>query len=187
MQEFSLYFRIGMEHILSFEGLDHLLFIVALSAVFQFQDWKRVVVLITAFTIGHSLTLALATLGWIVAPSYWIELLIPLTIITTSISNLFKTKSNLTIHYFFALFFGLIHGMGFSSSLRAMLGGKSLLLPLLGFNLGLELGQVVVVFLFLILSLIFVKLMSVSPRDWKMVVSSIILGAACMMIKERVF
>lgn len=187
MNEFSLYFGIGVEHILSFGGLDHLLFIVALTAVYQWQDWRKLLVLITAFTMGHSLTLALATLGWIVAPSYWIELLIPITIAATSISNLFKAEKKLNINYTMALLFGLIHGMGFSASLRALLGGQSLLIPLLGFNLGLETGQAVVVFLFLMLSLIFVKLLSVSPRDWKMVISSIIIGAASMMIKERIF
>jgi len=187
MQEFRLYFGIGVEHILSFEGLDHLLFIVALTAVYQWGDWRRLLALITAFTVGHSITLACAALGWIAAPSNWIELLIPVTIAITSASNLFKPVKNLNFGYPMALFFGLIHGMGFSASLRAMLGGHSLLIPLAGFNLGLEAGQTAVVFLFLMLSLIFVKFMSVSPRDWKMTVSSAILGAACMMIKERIF
>src|SRR6218665_2504220 len=103
MQAFRLYFGIGVEHILSFEGLDHLLFIVALT---------------TAFTVGHSITLACAALGWIAAPSNWIELLIPVTIAITSASNLFKPVKNLNFGYPMALFFGLIHGMGFSASLR---------------------------------------------------------------------
>src|SRR6218665_3025866 len=123
MQEFRLYFGIGVEHILSFEGLDHLLFIVALTAVYQWGDWRRLLALITAFTVGHSITLACAALGWIAAPSNWIELLIPVTIAITSASNLFKPVKNLNFGYPMALFFGLIHGMGFSASLRAMLGG----------------------------------------------------------------
>ncbi|MBS1488122.1 MAG: HupE/UreJ family protein [Bacteroidetes bacterium] len=192
MGEFSIYFVLGREHILDYaNGYDHILFVVVLCALYTWSDWKRVLVLVTAFTIGHSITLALATLGVISVNSNLIEFLIPLTIFVTALSNIFK-KENLAsqpkiqINYLFALFFGLIHGMGFSNYLRALLGkSSSILSPLLAFNLGLEFGQIIVVTLFLTISYILVKWLKVSQRDWKMVISSAIAGIALILMKDR--
>jgi len=156
MSEFSLYFGLGKEHILDYlNGYDHILFVLALCAVYSVHDWKKILVLITAFTIGHSITLALATLEIISVKGELIEFFIPLTIFITSFSNLFREeksieKSRVQINYVFALFFGLIHGLGFSNFLRSLLGkDQNIISQLLAFNLGLELGQIIVVALFL--------------------------------------
>src|SRR5712671_4887226 len=120
MGEFPLYFGLGREHILDYvNGYDHILFVLALCAVYLVHDWKKILILVTAFTIGHSITLALATLSIITVNAGRIEFLIPLTIFVTAIANLFRKEEALNqkpiqINYFFALFFGLIHGMGFS-------------------------------------------------------------------------
>jgi len=194
MGEFRPYFDLGKEHILDYaNGYDHILFIVALCALYLFRDWKRVLVLVTAFTIGHSLTLALATLNIISVNSKLIEFLIPLTIFITAFSNLFKDEDNLEnrlvhLNYIYALFFGLIHGLGFSSQLKAILGkNQSILTQLFAFNIGLEFGQIIIVFLFLTLSFILVDVFTLNRRDWKMVLSSIIAGMALILMKERVF
>jgi hypothetical protein len=194
MGEFELYFDLGREHILDYaNGYDHILFVVALCALYVWRDWKKILILVTAFTIGHSITLALATLQWISVKSELVEFLIPLTIFTTAVSNLFKkedaiTKTKIQLNYAFALFFGLIHGMGFSNYLRALLGkSSSILSPLLAFNLGLELGQIIVVTLFLVISYILVDLLKVQRRDWKMIISSAIAGIAFILIKDRIF
>ncbi len=194
MSEFGLYFDLGREHILDYaNGYDHILFVIALCALYVWRDWKKILILVTAFTIGHSITLALATLQWISVKSELIEFLIPLTIFTTAVSNLFKKehaigKTKIQLNYAFALFFGLIHGMGFSNYLRALLGkSSSILSPLLAFNLGLELGQIIVVTLFLIISYILVDLLKVQRRDWKMIISSAIAGIAFILIKDRIF
>jgi tetrahydromethanopterin S-methyltransferase subunit E len=194
MSEFGLYFELGREHILDYiNGYDHILFVLALCAIYLVRDWKKILILITAFTIGHSITLALATMQIISVKSELVEFLIPLTIFVTASSNLFRKeesidKQNIQINYFFALFFGLIHGMGFSNYLRAILGkSHSILSPLLAFNLGLELGQVIVVTIFLIISYILVVWLKVSRRDWKMVLSSAIAGIAFILMKDRMF
>jgi hypothetical protein len=194
MGEFRPYFDLGKEHILDYaNGYDHILFIVALCALYLFRDWKRVLVLVTAFTIGHSITLALATLNIISVNSKLIEFLIPLTIFITAFSNLFKDEENLEnrlvhLNYIYALLFGLIHGLGFSSQLKAILGkNQSILTPLFAFNIGLEFGQIIIVFLFLTLSFILVDVFTLNRRDWKMVLSSIIAGMALILMKERVF
>ncbi len=194
MSEFSLYFGLGKEHILDYvNGYDHILFVVALCAIYLVRDWKKILVLVTAFTIGHSITLALATLNVISVNSEFIEFLIPLTIFITSFSNLFRSEANIDqsrvqINYVFALFFGLIHGLGFSNFLRSLLGKESTILsPLLAFNLGLELGQIIVVTLFLAVSFILVDLITISRRDLKLVLSSAIAGIALVLIKDRVF
>ena len=192
MSEFGLYFGLGREHILDyFNGYDHILFVLALCAVYLVRDWKKILILVTAFTIGHSITLALATLQIISIKTQLVEFLIPLTIFITACSNLFRKeesigKRNIQINYFLALFFGLIHGMGFSSYLRALLGtSHDILSPLLAFNLGLELGQIIVVTIFLVISYILVDWLKVSRRDWKMVLSSAIAGIAFILMKDR--
>ena len=192
---FQLYFGLGKDHILDYaNGYDHLLFIIALCAVYLFRDWKKVLVLVTAFTIGHSITLALATLRLITVKDEWIEFLIPVTILVTALTNLFKLKEDrvnsrpFPINYFYALGFGLIHGMGFSNYLRAILGeSHSLAMPLFAFNVGLEVGQIVVVLIFLLIAFFVVELFGVSRRDWKMVISSAVGGIAFVLMKENVF
>ena len=194
MSEFALYFGLGKDHILDYvNGYDHILFVLALCAVYVVRDWKKILILVTAFTTGHSVTLALATLRIISVETNLIEFLIPLTIFITAVSNLFRKEEsielrNIQINYWFALGFGLIHGMGFSNYLKAILGkDQSILSQLLAFNLGLELGQIIVVALFLGLSYISVDFFKILKRDWKMVISSAIAGIALILMKDRIF
>ncbi len=194
MNDFSLYFGLGKDHILDYvNGYDHILFVVALGAIYLVRDWKRILILVTAFTIGHSITLALATLRIISVKTNLIEFLIPLTIFVTAFSNLFRNEESIPrqpiqTNYALALFFGLVHGMGFSNYLRAILGkSEHIASPLLAFNIGLEFGQIIVVLLFLAVSFILVDLIGVSRRDWKMVLSSAIAGIAIILMKDRIF
>lgn len=194
MSEFALYFGLGREHILDYlNGYDHILFVLALCALYSVHDWKKILILVTAFTIGHSVTLALATLEIVNVDSSLIEFLIPLTIFITSTANLFRSeqaisKTKVQLNYLFALFFGLIHGLGFSNFLRSLLGkDHSIISQLLAFNLGLELGQIIVVGLFLALSFILVDLIKVSRRDLKLILSSAIAGVALVLLKDRIF
>lgn len=192
MSEFQLYFTLGQEHILDYKnGYDHILFVLALCAVYLVRDWKKILILVTAFTIGHSITLALATLSIVSVNADVIEFLIPLTIFITAVSNLFKKEElrnskGIQLNYVFALFFGLIHGLGFSNYLRALLGkDRSILSQLLAFNLGLEFGQIIVVAIFLVIAFLLVDLLTISRRDWKMVLSSAIAGIALILMKDR--
>lgn len=194
MSDFQLYFDLGREHILDYvNGYDHILFVVALCALYMINDWPKVLILVTAFTIGHSITLALSTLNIIKVNTALIEFLIPLTIFITAGSNIFKDEENLggrkiQLNYFYALCFGLIHGMGFSSYLKSILGrNRSIVKQLFAFNVGLELGQIIIVVVFLMLSFIAVKVFTVDRRDWKIVISSMIAGMALILMKEKVF
>ncbi len=194
MSEFQLYFTLGKDHILDYlNGYDHILFVIALCAVYIMRDWKKILILITAFTIGHSITLALATLDIISVNSKLIEFLIPATIFVTAFGNLFRKEDHLSsgpirTNYLFALAFGLIHGMGFSNYLKALLGkDQSIAMQLLAFNLGLELGQLIIVGIFMGASFILVDLINVSRRDWKLVISSGIAGIALILIKETIY
>jgi HupE / UreJ protein len=192
MSEFRLYFGLGMDHILDYaNGYDHIIFVIALCAVYLTREWKQILILVTAFTIGHSITLALSTLRIITVNAELIEFLIPLTIFITAFSNLFKKENGLSnrtiqINYLFAGFFGLIHGLGFSSYLRSILGKEeNILTPLLAFNLGLELGQIVIVVLFMVVAFVLVDLFGLNRRDWKMVISSAIAGMALVLMNEK--
>ena len=191
MSEFRLYFQLGMEHILDTRGYDHILFVIALCAIYVISDWKKVLILITAFTVGHSITLALATLKVINFNTELIEFLIPLTILLTAISNLFKKDTSFKVskiqtNYVLAIFFGLIHGLGFSNFLRSILGkDKSIITQLLAFNIGLEIGQIIIVAIFLVATLILVDLFGVKRRDWKMIISSAVGGIALVLLFEN--
>jgi len=194
MSEFQLYFGLGKSHILDYaNGYDHILFVIALCALYLTREWKQVLILVTAFTIGHSVTLALSTLRIISVKVELIEFLIPLTIFITAVSNLFKNENNLTsgsvqMNYFFAGFFGLIHGMGFSSYLRSILGkDENILTQLFAFNLGLELGQIIIVAIFMAAAFVLVDLFGLNRRDWKMVISSAIAGIALVLMKENMY
>ena len=189
MQDFIFYLKLGWEHIISLDALDHQLFVLVLVAVYSFSDWKKILVMVTAFTIGHSITLALSTLDIIRISSDWVEFLIPLTIVITAFDNIiFKGNQSklMRINYFLALFFGLIHGMGFANTARMMLAKEqNLFMPLLGFNIGLELGQIVVVIAFLILLFVVIKIFRVHKKDWIMFISSGVFALALKMTLER--
>jgi hypothetical protein len=190
MGDFGFYFRLGWEHIISANALDHQLFIAALAAIYLLKDWRQVLILVTAFTIGHSLTLVLSVLDIIRFPSNWVEFLIPVTIVITAFTNLFQRKftaRSIRINYVLALFFGLIHGMGFANSIRFMLAkDQELGWSLFGFNLGLEAGQIIVVLILLTVAHIFVNLVKINRRDWVIFLSAAVFGLAFKIALERV-
>ncbi|WP_313214992.1 HupE/UreJ family protein [Soonwooa sp.] len=190
MSDFLLYLNLGWEHIISLDALDHQLFVLALVAVYSYNDWKKILVLVTAFTIGHSVTLALSVFNLLKVPSNWVEFLIPLTIAITALDNILmrnNQKSLMKMNYYLALFFGLIHGMGFANTARMMLAKEqSIFVPLLGFNIGLELGQIVVVFAILIILFILLNIFKVNKKDWIMFISSGVFALALQMTLERI-
>ncbi len=191
MSLFELYFKLGLQHIADLKGYDHILFILTLCVVYSLKEWKRVLVLVTAFTIGHSLTLALATLDLVRVDGDLIEFLIPLTIFVTALANLFARKQNVTsrqhyLKYAMALFFGLIHGLGFSNYLRSLLGAeRGLVLPLFSFNVGIEVGQIIIVIIIMLLTKVVVDLLRVQRREWHVLLSGAGLGISLVMMVER--
>lgn len=190
MQDFKLYFDLGWHHILDWQGYDHILFLLALCGIYTMSDWKRVLVLVTAFTIGHSITLALSVLNIVHVNSALIEFLIPVTILITALSNILNKKPKpkaIRLKYTLALFFGLIHGMGFSNYLKSLLGkSSSIIVELLGFNIGLEFGQLLIVFGVLLLSFILVVIIKIKRWDWNFFLSSAIFGISFVMAAQRV-
>lgn len=190
MNEFYMYLRLGLEHILDISGYDHILFVVVLCAIYTVADWKKILVLVTAFTVGHSVTLALATFRVVKVDTDLIEMLIPVTILITAISNIFRSKSTrrasyINNNYVLALFFGLIHGLGFSNYLRALLGrDSSILKQLFAFNVGLEVGQIIIVGIFMLVSFILITVLGVRQRDWNLVISSAIAGISLILITQ---
>ena len=159
MDAIKIYFEIGFAHIVNWTALDHILFIVALSLRYQFGDWKKLLILITAFTIGHTTTLALVVFNVLHLSKAWIEFCIPVTIALTAVSNFFVKKftfkSKFPLIYFVALFFGLIHGLGFSNDLKSLIGnGTGVIIKLLSANIGIEAGQMCFVMGMLIITAI---------------------------------
>ncbi len=190
---FQTYLNLGLNHIADVTAYDHILFIVALCAVYKPSAWKQIIILVTAFTIGHSLTLALAALEIIRFPARVIEFLIPVTILITALYNVINPPVNTAsgnkfrLNYFFALFFGLIHGMGFSNFLRSVLmpGEESkLIIQLLAFNIGIEIGQLIIVAVFLLISAAALVVPRIKHRDWTVFVSGGAAGIALLLIKD---
>ena len=190
LQDFIFYFKLGWEHIISADALDHQLFILALVAIYSYKNLKQVLILVTAFNIGHSLTLFLSVTDVIRFESKWVEFLIPCTIVFTSISNLFRTNFSLKsvkINYYLALVFGLIHGMGFANSIRIMLAkDQNIGWGLFGFNVGLEAGQIFMVVVVLLITLLIFNYTKIRRRDWVLFISAAVFSLALKMALERI-
>ncbi len=192
MSQFWLYFRLGLEHVLDWQAYDHILFLVVLVAAYGFNSWKKIVGLVTLFTIGHTLALFLSVYEIVRVDSNWVELLIPITIVITAIYNILTAKrkepnNNLNLLYFTTVFFGLIHGLGFSSYFKMVAASNtnSLFLPLIEFALGIETAQIIVVLIVMILGAITQNIFSVSRRDWILVISSIVIGIILPILQEN--
>lgn len=191
MSLFKLYFTLGLHHIADLKAYDHILFILILCAVYKLNEWKKVLILVTAFTIGHSLTLVLATLDLMKVDGDLIEFLIALTIFITAMVNVIQRKQKVSklqhyLKYGAALFFGLIHGLGFSNYLRSLLGAeKGLVLPLFSFNVGIEAGQIIIVVLIMLLTKLVVDLLKIPAREWHLLLSGAGLGISLVLMAER--
>ena len=191
MSEFWIYFEIGMRHVLDIRAYDHVLFLIALTVPYAFKDWKRVLILISIFTIGHTLALLLSVYGVVMVKAHLIEFLIPITILITAIFHLFtagKSSKNesISIIGFVTLFFGIIHGIGFANYFKTLLSGSASdkLIPLLEFSIGIEAAQIIVVFVVLLLSYVVQTFFRFSKRDWTLVMSSFVIGVVLPMIVE---
>ena len=195
LSSFFVYLELGFRHILDLQGYDHILFVIALVAG-EGRRFKRLIWLVTAFTVGHSITLALATLNIVSANPAWIEFLIPVTIVLTSAINIHQAEHIASdtsvlvserIKYALALLFGLIHGLGFSNFLRAALGAEeSLFIPLLGFNIGVEIGQLMIVLCTVAVAAAALRSRRIGMRDWILIVSGATGGIALVMALERI-
>jgi len=188
MSDFWFYFKIGLEHVLDYKAYDHVLFLIVLTVPYVFNDWRRVLLLVTLFTLGHTVSLLLAVYGVVKVDRGFIEFLIPVTIFITALYNVFTAgkgakKDKLGVLLITALFFGLIHGLGFSSffkSLTAHLSSK--LLPLAEFALGIESAQIIIVIIVLILGFICQTIFRFSRRDWMMFISAVVIGMVIPML-----
>ncbi len=192
MQDFIFYFKMGLFHVLDIKAYDHILFLIVLAVVYQFKQWTKVIWLITLFTIGHSITLALSAYGIINVRADLVEFLIPLTIFITGLMNVLTAKKasvgKENQNLFFALFFGLIHGLGFSNYFKMMIGSsKDKFFPLLEFAIGVEVAQVIIVFIILLVGSLIQSVFGVNRRDWILIASSIVIGFAFQMMINRVF
>src|SRR5437868_6468864 len=189
MSDFNFYFKIGWEHIVNKEALDHIFFIAALAAIYMLKDWKQVLILVTAFTIGHTITLVLSTKKIIEIDSSLVEFLIPCTIVFTAISNFFQktfSAKAIRVNYFLALFFGLIHGLAFANTLRMIIAeDQSFALSMFSFSVGLELGQILIVFIILLIGGLFINVFKVQRRYWVIFISSAVFALAMQMAVQR--
>ena len=195
MSEWLVYLELGVRHIADLAGYDHILFVAALAMGFTLSDWKQLALLVTAFTLGHSVSLAVATLVSVPIPAVAVEIAIPATIIVAAAQAIAaqhkppRQRFNRTpgaTRYLLTVAFGLIHGLGFSSYLRALLGSEDgILLPLFAFNIGLEIGQLIILVVVLVVSALAVRTLF-TERDWVHLVGGAAAGISLILLGERV-
>lgn len=189
MSEFQLYFSLGLHHVLDWQAYDHVLFIVALSAAYSLHSWKRLLGLVSVFTLGHTISLFLSHFLKLSVSAMWIEFLIPITIIITAFYNIknagkkFENEKVWTL-LITALFFGLVHGFGFGRYYNQINEDKEVL-PLLEFALGIELSQVIIVSGVMVLGYFVKAIFKIQQRDWILIVSSIVIGMTLPMLFEN--
>jgi len=189
MSDFWLYLKLGLYHVLDWQAHDHILFLIVLVAAYTFSSWKKIFILVSLFTIGHTLSLLLASYNIVSVSSLWIEFLIPITILIAAVYNLVTAGKNrdsnsIGLFYVITIFFGLIHGFGFASYFK-IINEEKAILPLLEFALGIEIAQVIIVLLVLLLGFIFQRIFRFNKRDWVLVVSAIVIGLVIPMLQRN--
>lgn len=189
MTDFWIYFKIGLNHVLDINGYDHVLFLIALTVPYAFKDWKRILLLVTLFTIGHTFALLLSVFNIVTVKATLVEFLIPITILITAFFNLFTAgksskQESATFIGAITVFFGVIHGLGFSNYFKAILPGNpsEKVVPLLEFALGIEAAQILVVLAVLLLSFIVQTLFRFNKRDFTLVMSAFVIGVVVPLI-----
>ena len=191
MEEFKTWFFIGFDHIMDIQALDHTLFILALVIAYDSSQIKKIIFLVTAFTIGHSVTLVLSALELISFNQKIIEFSIPLTIFLTALNNIVNRKESkkkfVSSNYIIGLVFGLIHGLGFANYLKALLFKGNIVFELFAFNVGIEIAQIILVFVFLFLSFLFSRFVFSKREDWILFISALIMGVSFMLISNAKF
>lgn len=191
MSQFWLYFQLGLQHVLDWHAYDHILFLIVLVASYSFLAWKRVFWLVTIFTLGHTISLFLSVYEIVLVDTAWVEFLIPITILITAFFNIVNAKkregkNNINILYLTTAFFGIIHGLGFSTYFKMIASGSdSVFLPLLEFALGIEAAQITVVLFVLLLGFLLQNVLQVARRDWILVVSAIVIGIILPILQEN--
>ncbi|WAC00805.1 HupE/UreJ family protein [Lacinutrix neustonica] len=194
LQEFRFDVKYGIDHVLDINAYDHILFLIVLTVPYLFKDWKRVFLLVTMFTVGHTLSLLLATYGAVSIKASIVEFLIPVTILIVAVFNVFTSgkgaqKEKVGVLFISTLFFGLIHGLGFARELKMHLtAGENKLWLLLKFALGIEIAQIIIVFIVLFLGYLMQTIFRFSKRDWVMVISAVVIGLVIpMLIRNNIF
>lgn len=189
MSDFWLYLKLGLHHVLDWQAYDHILFLIVLVAAYTFSSWKKIFILVSLFTIGHTLSLLLASYNVVSVSNTWIEFLIPTTILIAAVYNLFTSgkrrhSESFGLYYVITIFFGLIHGFGFASYFK-IINDDGAILPLLEFALGIELAQLIVVIIVLFVSFVFQRIFRFNKRDWILVVSAIVIGMVIPMLQRN--
>ena len=191
MEDFWFYTNYGVNHVLDINGYDHVLFLIVLAIPYLFKDWKRVLLLVSVFTIGHTFSLLLAAYNVVSIEADLVEFLIPVTILIVAIYNVFKAGKKtrkIAVLFISTLFFGLIHGLGFAREFTMLIGkAEQKIIPLLEFALGIEIAQLIVVFLVLFMGLLGQTVFRISKRDWIMVISAIVVGLVIPMLINSAF
>lgn len=189
MSDFSLYFKLGLQHVLDWQAYDHILFIIALSAPYALKNWRKLVVLVSLFTVGHTLSLIITNYEWLIVSATWVEFLIPLSIILTAKFHIFETLKgkrfqNSIFVMLITLFFGLVHGFGFGRYFT-QINDEQAILPLLSFAFGIELSQLIIVLFVLAWGWLATRLFKIKARDWIIIISAFVIGMAFPMFIEN--
>ena len=185
--------KYGINHVLDINAYDHVLFLIVLTIPYVFKNWKRVLLLVSIFTLGHTLSLVLAAYNVVTVNAQVVEFLIPITILIVALYNVFTAgkgaqNEKIGILFLTTLFFGLVHGLGFAREFHMLLSDTdNKLVLLLEFALGIEIAQVIIVFIVLFLSYVVQTIFRFTKRDWIMIISAIVVGLIIPMLLNSEF
>jgi hypothetical protein len=193
LEDFWFNVQFGINHVLDFNGYDHVLFLIVLSVPYLFKDWKRVLILVSVFTLGHTVSLLLGAYNIVKINDKLVEFLIPVTILVVAVYNVFTAERRAKVYkigilFIATLFFGLIHGLGFAREFKMFIGNtENKLMPLLEFALGIEFAQLIIVFMAVFIGFLVQTIFRFSKRDWIMVISAIVVGLVIPMLINSEF
>ena len=188
METFWFYFDLGFDHVLDLGGLDHFYFLVALSLPFAFKNWKKLLLWVSLFTLGHSLSLVISNFEWIKIDTTWVEFLIPVTICVTCLSILIHKQHTLLKGIWInliTLFFGLIHGFGFARYFKMIASKEEAILSLLEFALGVEFAQILIVIFVLLINWVAIGLFKIQHLKWQWIIAAMVLSQAVLMTSNN--
>lgn len=189
MENFWFYFKLGFDHVLDPSGLDHFYFLIALTLPFMFREWQKLLIWVSIFTLGHTLSLFASNFKWILVDGKWVEFLIPITIGITCLSVLFKQRNTVPKASWInsiTLFFGIIHGFGFGRYFRMIsIDDENVAISLLEFALGVEFAQVVIVLSMLLTNFLVIRVFGFKIQKWELIVAALVLSQAISMTVEN--
>lgn len=194
MSNFWIYFTLGLKHLYNINAYADILFLLALTVPYEFKSWKKILLLVSLFTAGHTIALMLSIFNIVTVKVSIVAFIILILLLITALYTIISTgksnkKDSIVFIAILTSLFGIVHGLGFSNYFNSIVQGKPTdkLVPLFESSLGFGVSQIVVIILALLLAYVIQTLLKFSKREWILIVSSFVVGVVIPMIIKMKF